>query len=443
MSVRVQAFVVMFLVLGLAGSAGAVEDIVLRTEVTPEDAWIGQRVRLRVNVLTPDGWARITDMAELEISGTYVLRAESQGTRLSETIDRAAYTGRRYTLSLYCRRPGRVEVPAVPVTVAVKQWGVNASETPHELTTPATAFTCKVPPGAEGIRGLISTTRLEADQSWSSEPDTTSQGDAITRKVTLRADDVSAMAFPPMQHPELEGIGVYPGEPSTTDRTQRGSLSSERVETVTYVFEQPGEVELPEVALSWWDIDDEALRRIELPGLTFEVVGEPAPEPVADAAAAPADRPRDRALAVASLVFLIALGLWFGAKLGRRCRQWWHARLESEPAYFKKVTAALRGGDPVVISGAIVRWLDRLDPGSRPARLDLFLRDHGDDETRAAAVSLTRGLAQRETFNDARALGRGLKKARKRLQSARHHEQKAAGVLPELNGPRPSRPRIG
>jgi hypothetical protein len=49
----------------------------------------------------------------------------------------------------------------------------------------------------------------------------------------------------------------------------------------------------------------------------------------------------------------------------RRFRQWWHARLESESAYFKRVNAALRVGDPVAISGAIMRWLD---PAVRPAR---------------------------------------------------------------------------
>jgi hypothetical protein len=431
-----RVLVATLVVLVLAGSAGAAEDIVLRTATNLEEAWIGQRVLLRVDILTSDGWAQIADVGELEIAGTYVLRTESQGTRLNETIGGTAYTGQRYTLSLYCQRPGKVEIPAVPVTATVKQWGANASETPHELMTPVTAFTCKVPPGAEGIRGLISTTRLEADQSWSSEPDTTSPGDAISRKVTLLADDVSAMAFPPMLHPELEGIGVYPGEPSVADRTNRGALTSERVETVTYVFEQPGEVELPGIVLPWWDIDDEMLRRIELPGLTLEVVGELVPEPVAETAATPPDEPRDRVVAVAAVAVLIAFGLWLGREAGRGFRRWWHARQESEPAYFKRVTAALRGGDAVAISGAIMRWLDRLDPGVRPARLDLFLRDHGDDETRAAAVALARGLAQNRTFKDARILGHGLKKARKHLQHTRHHERKAAGVLPELNGPR-------
>ena len=111
-----------------------------------------------------DGWAQITEMGEIEIPGAYLLRTESQGVRLNETIGRTSYTGQRYQLSVYCQRPGRMEIPPMPVTVNVKQWGVNPEGTPQEITTPSTTMICKVPPGAEGIRGLISTNRLEADQ---------------------------------------------------------------------------------------------------------------------------------------------------------------------------------------------------------------------------------------------------------------------------------------
>jgi hypothetical protein len=439
---RALAVLMTVLVLGLGlggGSAGAAEGIVLRTSVTPEEAWVGQRVRLYVEALAVDGWAQITAAGELEIPGTYVLRTESQGTRLSETIGGAAYTGQRYELSLYCQRPGRVEVPPLPVTVNVKQWGANATEVRHEVMTPGAFLACKVPPGAEGIRGLISTTGLTAAQTWSSEPETVAPGDAITRTVTLSAVDVSGMVFPPMRHPGLEGLSIYPGEPSVSDKTDRGSLRGERVEKVTYVCERPGEVVLPGIVLPWWDIDAETLRRIELPGLTFQVAGELAPETTAEPPAAPVAGSRDRLLIVAAIVVLVALGIGTARSLGGRYREWQRARRDSETAYFRRVTAALRAGDPGAISGAIMRWLDRLETGTRPARLDLFLRDHGDDETRAAAATLARCLAEGETFTEARSLGRGLKIARRHLRQSRRNEQREAGVLPELNG-RPAAP---
>lgn len=435
---RVRALTVIvtaMLALG-GGVVGAAEDVVVRTSVNPQQAWVGQRVLLSVEVLGADGWAQITDVGELDLPGAYVMRTESQGVRLSETIAGTSYTGQRYGLSIYCQRPGQLEIPPVPITVTVKQWGVNAAETPYEMTTPSTSLICNVPPGAEGIQGLISTNRLEADQRWSSRPDTAATGDALTRTVMLNAVDVSGMAFPPMQHPEIEGVGIYPGEPTVTDQSSRGSLQGTREESVTYVLEQPGEIALPAIVLPWWDIDDEILRRIELPGLVLLVEGEIAPAPVVEPAVGATEKPRDRALLAAVAVVLIVLGLWIGLRLGRWFQEWRRIWIESEQAAFKSVSKALRGRDSGTISAAVMHWLDRLETGTRPARLDLFLERHGDEATRAAAATLARCLATGDAYADARTLGRGLKKARRHYRETLRSQRIAADVLPELNGRR-------
>jgi hypothetical protein len=421
--------------MGVAGQADAQDDVILRTSTEPEESWVGQRVRLNIEVLGVDGWAQIPDLPTVEIPGAYVMRTESQGVRLSETIARTTYTGQRYQLSVYCQRPGRLEIPPLPVTAVLKQWGVSAAETPYQLTTPATALICKVPPGAEGIRGLISTTRVDAEQTWSSRPDIAAPGDAITRTIALSADDVSAMAFTPIQHPEIEGVAIYPGQPSVSDETNRGELRGRREESVTYVFEEPGDIALPEIVLSWWDIQNQRLRRIELPGLSLEVVGEIAPEPSAEVAeSAPIDPPLNPWPLVGAAVVVAVFGVWLGLRLGRWFRNWQRTRRESEQFYFRKVRTAIRGRDPATITAAIMRWLDRLDSATKPARLDLFLEEHGDDITREAAGTLANCLAADEPFTMGPALAEGLKESRRHLLRSLRVRQHAASVLPELNG---------
>jgi hypothetical protein len=429
-------FEILLLLFGLAAtSAAAAENVILRTSTEPEESWVGQRVRLNIEVLGADGWAQIPDLPAVEIPGAYVMRTESQGVRLSETIARTTYTGQRYQLSVYCQRPGQIEIPPLPVTAVLKQWGVNAAETPYKLTTPATPLICKVPPGAEGIRGLISTTHLDAEQTWSSRPETAAPGDAITRTITMSADDVSAMAFPPMQHSEIEGVAVYPGQPSVNDETNRGDLRGRREESVTYVFEEPGDIALPEIVLSWWDIQNQRLRRIELPGLEIAVEGEITPEPAVEPEVAAVEQQRDLVPLIASAVVLIVVGLWLGIRLGRWYQTWRRSYLESEVYAYRHLNRALRSRDPKAISASIMRWLDRLDPGTRPARLDLFLEDHGGETTQAAAATLSQSLASGEPFAEARALARGLKKARNHLLRSRHAVRQAERILPELNGP--------
>ena len=423
----------------LAGVPAFAQDgVILRTQTDPETAWVGQRARFVIEVLGADGWAQITEMGSMEIPGAYDMQTESQGVRLNEMIGRTSYTGQRYQLSIYCQRPGRLQIPPLPVTVVVKQWGLNADETPQELMTPATSLECRVPPGAEGIRSLISTTRLDAEQSWSTRPDTAAPGDAVTRTVTLSAADVTGMAFPPMRHPEIEGVAVYPGQPSVSDETNRGALDGRREESVTYVFESPGTIALPDLVLSWWDLENEQLRRIELPGLEITVEGGVAPEPVAEPVAAPEEPPPNRALTfviavavgAAILLLLIGIGRW----LARRRQEW----LESEAAAFNRVKKTLRAQNPAAISAAIMHWLDRLDPGPRPARLDLFLEGFGDDNARAAAAALAQSLVTGGRFEGAKVLARGLANARRKFRRTRQAVERADRILPELNGFLPS-----
>jgi len=420
------------------GAVSAADDVILRSSVNPETAWVGQRTLLNLEVLGADGWAQITDMGELEILGAYVMRTESQGLRLSETIGRTSYTGQRYQLSVYCQRPGRLEIPGLPVTVTVKQWGATPPETHHEAVTPATALICKIPPEAEGIRGLISTNRLEADQQWSSERTTVDLGDAVTRTVSLSADDVSGMAFPPAQYPEIDGVGIYPGQPSVADETNRGSLRGQREESVTYVFEEPGAVELPDVVVNWWNPESGRLERVVLTGLELEVVGEPAPavtdlEPEVETFAEPPGLFRTALLAIPILGFAIWLGGW----LWRRSLKWRAARRVSEPAYFRRVRAAIRGGNPMAIIAAIMAWLDRLNLGIQPARLDLFLQDHGDESARTSVATLEECLTNGDDFVDRRLLLRGLKNARHTFLQTQTTARKTRDVLPELNGSGP------
>ena len=388
------------MVLGFS-SAVVAGDIVLRTSVAPEEAWVGQRVILGIEVLSDSGWAQITRFGELDVAGTYVMRTDSQGTRLQETIDGVSYTGQRYELSIYPQRAGAVEIPALPVEVTTRAWGAGATKIVQEATTSATTLLCKVPPGSEEIHGLISTTGLTAKQTWVPKTDKPKVGDAIKRTIEFQAADVSGMAFAPLQHDEIPGLGIYPAEPAVKDTASRGSLSGTRIETVTYVFEQTGKFQLPDVRLAWWDIGVGELKHIELPGPLLQVAAGPA------AASGPLAQTGSRqmtlglwsVLAVLLLVLLPALRFQDGIR--HRWNAWRKAKHESEARYFQRAIKSLRSEDSRSAFREIMRWLDRVNDDNRPARLDLFLREYGDARVQQAAAHLLHSFASGGKIADA------------------------------------------
>ena len=400
-------------------SAGvlAAEEIILRTAVTPEEAWVGQKVVLHVDVLAKDGWAQLKKVTEVEVEGAYLLRLESQGTRLSETIDGDSYTGQRYDFMLFAQRDGKITVPPVPVDVEIKTWGADGGSRIERMSLPLVEFVTRTPPGAQGTRGLISTSNLSASQEWNPETESPVVGDAIKRRITLRAEDVSGMAFAPTLHNEMENLGIYPGEPTVDDKFARGDLTGTRVETVTYVVERAGDFELPSVELSWWNIDTQELQHIVLPGLALQVTGGPA-------VASQANERSSWSALIALLVVVVAL-LVFGGRLLAGWTAWRQARNETEAAYFRCIRRSARNGDQNAVLRDTMRWLDRINNDSQVARLDLFMQKYGDSRASEAVPD--------QSESSTMAFVSSLAQARKRWQHAQRGVE-SGNFLPDLNG---------
>jgi len=395
----------------------AAEPIILRTSVTPAESWVGQKVIMHVDVLAKDGWAQIKKVGDVEVPGAYLLRLETQGTRLSETIEGDSFTGQRYELMLFAQRAGTLTVPPVPVDIEVKTWGAGAGTRIHRMSTPRVEFLIRTPPGAAGIRGLISTEDLTANQSWTPEIDSPVVGDALKRTITLRAIDVSGMAFAPLSHDRIEDLGIYPGEPEVDDRFARGDLIGTRIETVTYVFERAGAFEIPDLEFSWWDVGAGELKLLVLPGLSLQVAGNAVAETATDESS-PQNSPR--LLWSVLIVVLIAtvVALRFGRPTANRWAAWRKARSEREVVYFRRIAQSGRLGDERAVLRDTMRWLDRINDDSRPARLDQFLQKYGEARTQENVSELINVLAV----------------ARKRWQRAQRRTGRVTGLLPGLNG---------
>ena len=261
----------------LFAQANGQQPVVVRASVTPKDnIWVGQRVTLQVDVLGRSGWAQIKQVRDFELSGALVLRVETQGTRIQDTLDGESYSGQRYELLVFPKRAGTIQIPAVPVQVEIKSWGADAKSSFERVNTPALQFQANLPPGAQQESELISTTEFRARQQWEPETEQVKAGDSLKRVFIFEAADVPGSAFAPLAYDPVDGVTVYPTQPLVSDRTDRGTLTGSRKESVTYVFQAPGKVKLPDVAVTWWDITNKELKRETLQGRTLAVTPNPA-----------------------------------------------------------------------------------------------------------------------------------------------------------------------
>ena len=425
--------ILLVLVLLAFSSAGATGNIVLRSSVQPEKAWVGQRVILQIDVLGSDGWTQITGFDDIEISGAYLMRTDSQCTRLQETIDGISYSGQRYEFSIYPQAAGAIEIPAMGVEVTTRAAGVDTAANVQQAQTPVVTILSTIPAGAENIRGLVSTTQLTAEQNWQSSDETLEVGDALERTISLQAVDVSGMAFTPLAHEDIAGVGSYPAQPAVEDTSARGSLSGSRIEVVTYVFEQAGEVQIPDIEFSWWNLAKNELEQVLLPGRLIHVVA--GAGGVSGARTLPLKQLEYRYLVALLIIFLLLVyALYFFRKaLLKRWDMRWKNRRESEKAYFQLVVKSIRSGKPAAALRNIMRWLDRINDVRDPAQLDVFISRYGDYRSKEVVDQLLHSVAVGEQLPDPEKLLNVLSSARRNWRQARKQRQFDASVLPGLN----------
>lgn len=406
--------------------------VVLRTRLSTNHAWVGQKVLFQIDVLAKDGWATLKHIDTPSIPGAYMKRFETQGTRLNE----GEYSGQRYEFLLYPQKAGILAIPGIPVEVEVKFWGSKKQGTTQTLTTKSVELQAALPEGVENSQGLISTARFTAKQQWQPESGRFKVGDTLKRTITLQADDVPGMAFAPLVIPSLHGVSIYPSEPEVDDRFDRGELVGKRTESITYLFEMPGELNLPDLIVSWWDTGSKQLNQIRLSGLRLKI--EPNPDAQTSQISI-VNRPRHtlRSVGLSSLVLLILAITYafFRCHLHNTWKTWKKQNSKSEVHYFKQVRLATDSGDNCLLLRETMRWLDRITPDSHPARMDAFASQYGSDKLLKLATTLSTQCRKKMDNAHARAFYVELVQARTQWLNSAGKKHSAYSVLPELNKP--------
>jgi hypothetical protein len=306
--------------LAVASAARAAEALVRTRLATTGEIWVGQRVTIVIELLSPGFFAGSPAFDLPRVSGVVICPPDERPVLGTETVGGASYTVQRHDFEVFAQRPGRVEIPPWPVRFATRQGAAPPAE--QRFLTDPVAFDVLLPPGAEGLITLISARELQATETWKPEPASAKVGDAFTRTLLFSARDVPAMLFPAVPAGKVDGLGVYPKTPSLRDLKERGEQRGERTETITYICERAGRAKIPGLRLSWWDVDDRELKVVEFAVREFAVASHPG------MAVAPAAAPRDwrRTARTAAPCTLAGLALVMGAWRTRRRWPGWRRR---------------------------------------------------------------------------------------------------------------------
>ncbi len=367
-----------------------------------QPVWVGQQVTLNLDLLTTGFSFGDQQFLLPEVSGGFLLQTDTTTIKLTERRGGETWQVLRYPIAFFPQRAGRLEVPAFRVSYAASAGFDQPPQRFSFLTEPVSLEVAR-PPGVADDGLLVTSVEFDLRATWSprlmpeadGEPATARLGDAITLEVTQSAADISGMVLPGLPVHRAPGLAAYPRAPRVEDKVARGTLRGARTDSVTWVFEQPGRYDFPEIRYRWFDPASRQVRESLVPGLALNVVAPPGVSGGGSGSQS-ARSALGSGWGWATLLALLAVGAWLSwrrlAPVLIAFRRHRKRQLETgEPALFKMALRACRQHDAAAAYAALSRWAQQFGAADASRGLIAFAAGY-DPAFRQSVEALQRAL---------------------------------------------------
>jgi len=358
-----------------------------------QETWAGQQLTVNLDLKTTGFSFSNTHFNLPEVSGAFLMQTDTTTIKFSENTNGENWQVIRYPLALYPQKAGQLEIPPFTVRFSTSA-GFGSEKMAFEFQTEPLQLTVKLPPGVEEGALLITTTSFELGHDWQPESGEAKAGDAFTLTVTRRAEDISAMLLPPLPVFRTKGLAAYPQAPEVKDKTNRGDLTGERIDSIIWVAEKPGNYDIPGIRFQWWDPDSLELKQQIIPGLKLEVLPSLTDKTTTDATNTSTQPDNNYLwLLVFILTALAAILLWL--HFGRRTA---NPAVDSEKSAFATLREACRSNNTGQVHSALHAWLvwsaPKIRPIAQPVTLNEFALAIGDAQLATELEQLQEALVK-------------------------------------------------
>lgn len=396
-----------------------------------EKIWPGQRQTFYVTLYTTTSFSGSTRFELPKVPGMLIMESEDRPLLGTEKIDGVSSIFKQHEIALFPQRAGSLTVPSFSVEFAFH--GAENKVSRQSFTTSALQFTVEKIPGADPQRPVITTTSLHVDDHWQPVPGKAKVGDAFTRTLTMTAEDLPGMVFPPLKVGKIEGVGLYTKQPQVADEMQRGEFTGKRIETISYVCEQQGTFTVPEMHIQWWNPRTESLRDIVLKAVELKVAANPLLQKEKPVESTNSGDARFSWKWMVLIVLFSALAgaafIWQRRRMKTKSAQ----VMDKEGDLFTKFQKVSASHDAAATMQALLHWLDYSELTGNSGSLARFIELADDQELtlQIEALETTLYATGQEHQWSGDKLSSAVQQARKKLK-----QFKTCGVpysLPPLN----------
>ena len=350
-------------------------DIFVTTEVDHSNSYVQAQLLYTVKVYRSVA-TRQPRLSEPDIRGVEVLIEVAGEERSYESIlNGKAYNVVERVYAIFPQQSGEIAIAPARFEARVLRDGritgrkIFESEAVNVTVNP-------IPPPPDGFPDAVwfPARDVTLSEDWSRAPDRLPAGEPITRHITVSALGQLSTQIPVIDPAVADTVKIYPDKPELRDTAEASGIRAVRKDQYAMIGIAPGEVELPELQLPWWNINVGEWQLASLPGTSISIL------PSANAAVLPpveTEKPAPRQDANASANLVGQSSFWRrvsealgGIWLLTVAAWWWSRRPVShapkEPApppiykqqakFLKTARKAAKAVDGPGIRAALLSW---------------------------------------------------------------------------------------
>jgi hypothetical protein len=389
-----------------AATSDAAEPVFLEAQLDRQSAYVQQQVILTVRVFRA---IELDNMHLSEPSFDNASMRKIAETTFQREIHGATYLVYELSYAIFPQQAGELTVPELVFNAVQPVTRRTMFDFPGQgrrlrKMSPQLHLTVKPIPKNFTGQTWLPAKNLTLTQNWNDTEQTVGVGDSVTRNISIEADGLLAAQLPAIESPQLDNARIYSDQPTLDDQQSAGGIRGKRTDNMAVLPSRAGDLQLPEVRVTWWDVDSDTEKVATLPPSTLHITGgtqpaqaaaqppasktaasAPAAAAVAPAATPVADTTAVRWWQLATLLLALAwlATLYFNWRLRHRASAPAPAAAPSSPASasetaaFDRLKETCRAGDAAAARTALNDWARIFYRASRRQTLEQMIPASG------------------------------------------------------------------
>jgi hypothetical protein len=247
--------------------------VFFETAVDHDEVYVQSQVLYTVRLFYADNVQLYTDLPPPPELANAIVQPLGSARPYNEVREGRRYGVIEQRYAVFPQKSGVLEIPPESISGSARvrvQWG-GYRRRPVREHSPGHRIEV-LPKPASYPRGAtwLPASELSITSDWASGREF-KVGVPLSRMIEVSAVGVPASLLPELVPTEIDGVKMYPDPPVKEESADHSGIRSLRRESFALVPTTAGNLTLPAMTITWFDVDDGTVKQASLPAETFEI----------------------------------------------------------------------------------------------------------------------------------------------------------------------------